>query len=330
MNAYHFVVSVMSVGVVLAAPIMMAGLGGLICIRAGVLNIGLEGLMLIGAFAGAAISAATGSAWLGIVGAAASGVVGGWIFGHLTVDRRANQVVVGLGLNILAAGLTGYMLRLYPPAGDESVVVAFQPELSFARGIPFFGEIIFSQTIPILIAYMLVPAVWFTLYRTNWGLAARGCGDDPASIDALGHDVLGLQRQAVVLGGVFAGVGGALLSLSYVNEFTEGMIGGRGYLALAAFIFGRWTPLGTAAASLVFAVGDAFQYQLQALQMKVPYQLMIALPYILAMIAMVFFAGGTRAPRAVAVPFVPDRYSKWTRRIAKTARSERTASSRGA
>lgn len=327
MVAYHFIVTVLTVGVVLAAPIMMAGLGGLICVRGGVLNIGLEGLMLIGAFAGAAMSAMSGSAWLGMASAATSGAIGGWVFAHLTVDRRANQVVVGLGFNIFAVGVTGYILRLYPPAGDESLVAAFHPAFTFAKRIPFFGEVIFSQPIPVLSAYLLVPVVWFVLYRTNWGLALRGCGDDPASVDALGHDVLRLQRQAVIWGGVFASLGGGLLSLCYVNEFTEGMTGGRGYLALAAFIFGRWTPVGTAAASLVFAIGDAFQYQLQALQIRAPYQLMIALPYILAIVAMILFAGSTRAPRAIGLPFVPDRHFKREWRFWREKQSGRTAAS---
>jgi len=307
MDPYTFIVSVLSVTVALAAPIMLAGLGGLVCIRSGVLNIGLEGHMLVGAFAATAVSAATGSAWLGMAAAAVSGIAGGWIFGLIAVDRRGNQVVVGLGINILAAGLTGYLLRVYPPAGDISQVVAFGPVLSSARRIPALGPIVFSQTLPILLSFLAVPAVWFALYRTNWGLAVRACGDDPASVDALGHDVLRLQRQAVIWGAILAGIGGGLLSLCYVNVFTEDMTGGRGYLALAAFIFGRWTPLGTAAASLVFAAGDAFQYQLQIFQLNVPYQLMIALPYVLALVAMVFFAGGTRAPRAVGLPFIPDR-----------------------
>lgn len=307
MDPYVFIISVLSVSLALAAPIILAALGGLICIRAGVLNIGLEGLMLIGAFTGAAVSAATGSAWLGILGAAASGVVGGWVFAYIAVNRRGNQVVVGLGVNILAAGLTGYLLRLYPPAGDISEVASFAPILGYLRSVPILGPLVFNQTAPVLLTFLIAPIVSLAIYRTNWGLAVRGCGDDPASVDALGHDVLRLQRQAVILGAALAGIGGSVLALCYVNVFTEEMTGGRGYLALAAFIFGRWTPLGTVAASIVFALGDALQYQLQILQFNVPYQLMIALPYVLAMIAMILFSGGVRAPRAVGVPFIPDR-----------------------
>lgn len=307
MDPYVFTISVLSVSLALAAPVILAALGGLICIRAGVLNIGLEGLMLLGAFTAAAVSAATGNAWLGILGAAVSGIVGGWIFAYIAVNRRGNQVVVGLGINILAVGLTGYLLRLYTPAGDISEVASFGPLLASARNVPILGPLVFAQTVPVLLTFMVAPVVSFAIYRTNWGLAVRGCGDDPASVDALGHDVLRLQRQAVIWGAMLAGIGGSILALCYVNVFTEEMTGGRGYLALAAFIFGRWTPLGTVVASTVFAIGDAFQYQLQIFQLNVPYQLMIALPYVLAMVAMVFFSGGTRAPRAVGLPFIPDR-----------------------
>jgi ABC-type uncharacterized transport system permease subunit len=307
MNAYSFIVSIMSVGVALTAPLLLAALGGLISIRAGVLNIGLEGLMLIGAFAACAASAASGNAWLGIVAAGIGGAMGGWIYAFIAVYRRGNQVVVGLGVNILAAGLTGYLLRLYPPAGDIARVVAFGPLVPSARAVPALGPIILAQTAPVLLAFLFVPAVSFLLYRTNWGLAARGCGDDPASVDALGHDVLRIQSQAVIGGAVLAAVGGSVLALCYVNVFTENMTGGRGFLALAAFIFGRWTPLGTLLACFVFAAGDALQYQLQILQFNVPYQAMIALPYVLAILAMVFFAGNVRAPRSVGLAFVPDR-----------------------
>jgi ABC-type uncharacterized transport system permease subunit len=310
MGPYTFVVSILSVSVALAAPLLLAALGGLISIRAGVLNIGLEGLMLLGAFVACAVSAATGSAWLGMLVAGVAGAIGGAIYAYIAVYRRGNQVVVGLGINILAAGLTGYVLRLYPPAGDISQVVSFGPLLASARSVPLVGPLIFSQTAPVLLTFLLVPLVSFLLYHTNWGLAVRGCGDEPVSVDALGHDVLKVQRQAVIWGAVLAAIGGSVLSLCYVNVFTEEMTGGRGFLALAAFIFGRWTPAGTLIACLIFAAGDALQYQLQVLQFNVPYQLMIALPYVLAMIAMIFFAGGTRSPRAVGLAFIPDRHSR--------------------
>jgi len=312
----------LGVGVSLAAPILLAALGGLLCIRAGILNIGLEGIMLIGAFAAAAVSSATQSAWLGLCAAMVSGLIGGWIFAFLSVDRGASQVVVGLGLNILAVGLTGYALQVYPPAGDGSLVASFQPVIASGRRAPVIGALVFSQSAPVLMAFLAVPVAWFAINRTNWGLAVRACGDDPASVDALGHDVLRLQRQAVVWGNLLAASGGAILSLSYIGVFTDGMTGGRGYLALAAFIFGRWTAFGTAAASLVFATADALQYQLQTLQAKVPYQLMIALPYLLALLAMMFSAGGGHAPRAVGVPFVPDRHSVWKWRIGRKRGSE--------
>ncbi len=310
MDLATFVVSIASVGLALAAPLLMAALGGLICIRAGVLNIGLEGLMLIGAFAACAASAETSNAWLGIVAAALAGAIGGWVFAYIAVDRRGNQIVVGLGINVLAAGLTGYLLRLYPAAGDVAQVVSFSALWPSARSIPVVGPLIFGQPLPVLLAFMVVPIVSYVLYRLNWGLAVRGCGDDPVSVDALGHNVLKVQRQAVIVGAVLASLGGALLSLCYVNVFTEQMTGGRGFLALAAFIFGRWTPLGTMLACLVFAVGDALQYQLQVFQLNIPYQIMIALPYVLALVAMVLFSGGIRAPRAIGVAFIPDRTSK--------------------
>lgn len=310
MDPIAFVVSIAAVTVALTAPLLMTALGGLVCIRAGILNIGLEGLMLIGAFVACAASAATGSGCLGLIAACVAGAIGGWTYAYIAVVRRGNQVVVGLGVNILAAGLTGYVLRLYPPAGDISEVVTFGPLLPSLRTVPVFGPIIFAQTAPILLSFLIVPVVSFFLYQTNWGLAVRGCGDAPASVDALGHNVIRIQNQAAVWGAVLAALGGGLLSLCYVDVFTEGMSGGRGFLALAAFIFGRWTPSGTLFACLIFAAGEALQYQLQIFQLAVPYQLMIALSYLLAMIAMIFFSGDVRAPRAVGVAFIPDRPSR--------------------
>jgi simple sugar transport system permease protein len=167
--------------------------------------------------------------------------------------------------------------------------------------------------------FLAVGAIWYLIYRTNWGLAVRGCGDDPQSVDALGLDVVRLRYQAAILGSVLASLGGAIISLSNLHVFVEGMTAGRGFLALAAYIFGKWSPLGTLGACLLFGITDAFQLHLQTLGIHAPYQLLIALPYLFALAALVGVVGRARAPRAVAIPFIPDRHAPrreaWYRKL---------------
>ena len=312
MLEFSFWIGVTAAGIALAAPILYPALGGLISERSGVLNIGLEGLMLFGAFSGAAVGAASGSPWVGFLAAIGVGAVLGLGFAYLTVTRAANQVVVGLGLNILALGATGYLLNRFPETGSPTDVPAFSRLFGGLADAVDVGRIV-NQTPPVLIGFVLVPLVWWALYRTNWGLAVRACGDHPQSVDALGLNVVRIRYEAVIAGGVLAAAGGAVLSMSNIHIFVEGITSGRGFLALAAYTFGKWRPSGTLAACVIFGVGDALQLRMQTLGFSAPFELMVAVPYILALLALVGLVGRSQAPKAVGIAFVPDR-SRPTRR----------------
>ena len=306
MLEFSFWIGVTGAGIALAAPILYPALGGLISERSGVLNIGLEGLMLFGAFCGAAVGATSGSPWIGFLAAIGVGAVLGLGFAYLTVSRAANQVVVGLGLNIVALGSTGYLLNRFPETGSPTEVPGFGRLFGGFADAVELGSIV-NQTPPVFLGFALVPVVWWALYRTNWGLALRACGDHPQSVDALGLNVVRIRYEAVVVGGMLAAAGGAVLSMSNIHIFVEGITSGRGFLALAAYTFGKWRPLGTLTACVLFGVGDALQLRMQTLGFSAPFELMVAVPYILALLALVGLVGRSQAPKAVAVAFVPDR-----------------------
>jgi simple sugar transport system permease protein len=306
MLEFGFWIGVTAAGIGLAAPVLYAGLGGLISERSGVLNIGLEGLMLFGAFGGAAIGVASGSAWVGFLSAPVIGAILGFGFAYLTISRAADQVVVGIGLNILALGATGYLLHRYPYTGNPNRVPGFDNLFGGFADAVSVGRLV-KHTAPELIVFFLVPIVWWVLYRTNWGLVLRACGDDPESVDALGLNVVRIRYQAVIIGAALAAAGGAVLSLAALHIFVEGMTAGRGFLALAAYIFGKWSPLGTLAAALLFGFGDALQLRLQTLGVAVPYELMVALPYFLGILALMGLVGRSQGPKAVGSAFIPDR-----------------------
>ena len=208
MLEFSFWIGVTGAGIALAAPILYPALGGLISERSGVLNIGLEGLMLFGAFCGAAVGATSGSPWIGFLAAIGVGAVLGLGFAYLTVSRAANQVVVGLGLNIVALGATGYLLNRFPKTGSPTDVPGFGRLFGRFADAVELGSIV-NQTAPVFLGFALVPVVWWALYRTNWGLALRACGDHPQSVDALGLNVVRIRYEAVVVGGMLAAAGGA-------------------------------------------------------------------------------------------------------------------------
>jgi general nucleoside transport system permease protein len=296
-----FLVSV----VTMATPIMLAALGELIVEKSGVVNIGIEGAMLAGAFAALAIAYFSGSTGLGLAGAVAAGVAINAIFAVLVVNLAVNQVVTGTAVSILALGLTGVLYRrLFGITGKSFMVapIAKIPLGPLAR-IPILGPALFDHNALVYLTVILVPVVWYAVERTRYGLRLRACGERPAAADALGLGVVAVRWQALLVSGALTGLAGAFLTLAYANTFVENISAGRGFVALSVVIVGRWNPWGLAAASILFGAAMALQFGFQALGTVVPYQLFLALPYVLTIVVLAALGGQAAAPSALGEPY---------------------------
>lgn len=300
MNAAFFV-ALLSAALRLSVPILFAALGGMFSERSGVVNIGLEGIMLTGAFAGVVGSYFTGSQWLGALVAMLSGIALAALFALITVKIQINQIVSGIAINLLAVGLTSFFFRaLFGITTTPITVNAFAPvSIPGLSSLPFVGEVLFSQTALVYIAFLLVPVSWFILYKTSWGLSIRTVGEHPTAADTVGIPVNRVRTLCVLASGALAGLGGAFLSLGQFNMFVDNMISGRGFIAVAAVIFGRWNPKGILIASLIFGVADALQIRLQTAGVEIPYQFLLMFPYLLTVVALTGIVGKTVAPKAL-------------------------------
>ena len=296
-----------------ATPLVLAALGGIFSERSGVTNIALEGIMLCGAFFAMLISHLCSQlglpplvcALLGAVGAMVFGILISMVHAVVSIRFRADQVVSGVAINILAVGLTGFLLqRIFNTSGNSPSVPALPamaiPGLS---KIPLLGEIFFNQPPIVYLAIIAVPIAAFVLFRTPLGLRMRAVGEHPKAADTVGVDVFRLRYLGVGLSGLLAGLGGAYLSIGQLNIFTEGMTNGRGYIALAAVIFGKWNPWGAAAACLLFGFADAIQIALQNAGVNIPSDFLLMLPYVLTIIALTGFIGRSNPPSAVGIPY---------------------------
>lgn len=276
------------------APIGLAAIGEVLVQRAGVINIGLEGSMLTAAFFWMLASLATHNPWIGLFAALLSGLVFTLIFGFFTIKLAADQVVVGTATNLLALGLTGSLFR--SRFGTTSQLIS-------VPRIPSWGG--FD---PLMILMLLsVPVVWFLLQKTGWGLAVRACGEYPKAADASGYSVNSIRFQALMIGGLFAGLAGAYLSLVIAGSFAENMTAGRGFVAIAMVTFGRWKPHFAFLAALLIGYAVSLQYKFQTYGSNIPYQLMIALPYVVALLVLVVVGKGSSAPGALAQPYRKDK-----------------------
>lgn len=273
-----------------STSILFAAFGVLIMQLAGVLNIGAEGMMLVGAFFGVLGSSITGNVWMGLLIAIIASGVTGILFGYCTITKKANQVVVGIAFNILATGVTTTMYRHLFGMDASSTKVA-----SFGRLGPF--------SILVYVGVLFVVLLTIFLYKTKYGLKIRGVGENPTAVDTFGLNVDAIRFRSVVAGAMLIGVGGAYLSLGQLSFFSEEMTTGRGYIALAAVIFGRYTPIGTWGAVLVFGVGEAMVYRLQAMGTSVPTQLILMIPYLLTVIMVAFFGQKGEGPASLGTPF---------------------------
>jgi simple sugar transport system permease protein len=284
--------------IALATPLLLAALGELLAERAGVLNIGLEGLVLTGAFAGMLGSYASGSASVGMLAAGGAALVLGAVFALWVVTLDVDQVVAGVAINLLALGTTGVLYRaLFGNTGSALTVATFAP-LAIAPDVALLAPL--RQPAPVYAAFALVPLIWMLLFRTPLGLRLRAAGEAPHAAESVGVNVVTLRWGAVLAGAVLAGTAGGYLSLAYSNTFVEGMSAGRGFIALAIVVFGRWRPLGIVAGALLFGAASAAQFQLQAAGVAVPYHLLLMLPYVLTLLVLAVASRAARGPAALA------------------------------
>jgi len=291
----------------IASPLIFAALGELICERAGVLNLGIEGIMVVGAFAGWLTVYLGGGLWFGVAVAMLSGMAFGLLHATLTVPFGLSQHVVGLGITLLATSLTYYCYRLaLPSVTSPPKIEAFQPyEVPFLSDIPLIGEAVFSQTPLTYLAFVMAVVVSVTLYRTPLGLAVRAAGENPASVAAQGLSVTGIRMGAVMVGSGLMAVGGAFLTMSAFNSFFFEMVNGRGWICIALVVFGSWKPGKTLLGAVLFAAFDALQIRVQQtpLGADIPYQIFLMAPYILSILALVIMSRRAQVPAALMVPF---------------------------
>ncbi|MFK7880368.1 ABC transporter permease [Roseobacter sp.] len=291
----------------IASPLIFATLGELICERAGVLNLGIEGIMVAGAFAGwMAVYSGTGL-WTGVAIAMAVGMLFGLLHATLTVPFGLSQHVVGLGITLLATSSTYYAYRLaLPEVISPPKIEAFQPyPIPGLAELPVIGPALFNQTPLTYAAFVLVALLSFTLYRTPLGLAVRAAGENPSAVAAQGLSVTGIRMGAVIVGSGFMAVGGAFLTMSAFDSFFFEMVNGRGWICIALVVFGAWRPGKALVGAVLFAAFDALQIRVQqtSLGAAVPYQVFLMAPYVLSIVALVLVSRRAEVPAALMVPF---------------------------
>lgn len=300
-----FIVNWLSAAIRIATPLIVVSIGMIYTERSGVLMIGAEGMMLAGTFVAVAGAAFTGSVVLGSVGAMLVGAVLAAIFAYITVNRRGDQVVTGFGINILALGLTNVLARSL--LADRFRVNTF-PTVSIGAldKIPIIGPLLSEQSVVVWITLIIVLISSWILYKTTWGLNIRAVGEHPRAVAAGGLSVFRWRYVGIIAGGIFAGLGGAVLALGNLGYFVPNMTAGRAFIVLAAMIVGKWKPIPTAIVCIMFGAADALQLRMQATGSLVPHQLLLMIPYVLTVAALAGFVGRTVEPKAYAKPYDPE------------------------
>lgn len=295
-----------------ATPLLLAALGEVVAQRAGVINIGIEGMMLIGALFGMVGSFYTAelsflAPWIGLLIAGLSGLATAVLFVFFAIKLRGDQIVVGTSVTLLAFGFTDVVYqRLFGKTGSPQSVEDFKEfDIPFLSQIPLLGDALFSHNIMVYLTFLIVPCVYFFLYHTQAGLRVRACGEHPKAISTVGANVSRLRTMSLLFAGIMAGMGGGYLSLADVPYFTPGMTAGRGFIALAIVIFGKWHPMKACGAALLFGLGFALEARFQASGWDIQYQWFSMLPFVLCLAVLAGFVGRTEAPLALGKPYDP-------------------------
>jgi ABC-type uncharacterized transport system permease subunit len=296
------IISVLATGIRLATPYLLAALGEMFTQRSGVYNLGVEGIMMMGAFAGFFTTLQLGNPLLGIVASLGVGALMGLLMALVSVTFKAEQGISGIGLYMFGWGLSGLLYRLYV-GGITSINGLQQVRIPLLSKIPFLGPILFDQNLLVYIALLLVPLSGFILYKTSWGLNVRAVGTKPEAADTLGVSVVRIRYQCLIVGSMLAGLAGAFLTIGQANMYADNITAGRGFIAIALVYFGRWNPWGILLGSLLFSMADSFQSMVQVLGINFPYELAVILPYVVTIIALAISFGRVWAPAALGKPF---------------------------
>ena len=289
----------------IATPLVFATLGELFAERAGILNLGIEGIMMLAAMAGFSTAYFSGSLWLGVAAAMATGTLAGLLMGLLTVSLGLSQHVSGIGVTLLCSGLSFYFYRLiFGQPSSIPKITAFAPlPIPGLSAIPVIGPVLFDHFFLVYLAFALVPLAAWVLRTTPWGLNLRTVGENPHAAFTAGVSVVRIRYQALVLSGALMGIAGAFLSMAQYNAYTFGVISGRGWVCIALVVFGQWNPWKSAAGALLFAFIDALQLRLQASTFNLPYEVFLMMPFVLTIVGMALVSRNAKAPAAPLIPF---------------------------
>ena len=287
-----------------SVPITLGALAGILCERSGVINIAIEGMLLAGAFTGA-VGASLTNLWIGTLVAMLTGVFLAWILGVFSIRYRVDQVIVGFAINFFALGITSFLtFRVLATNPDYNYLVPVMPiSVPLLSKIPFVGQIFFVQTIFVYFSFASVAFLTWALYRTRWGLRTRAAGEYPKAAGTLGVDVIKLRYRNLLAAGAMAGIGGAWWPIGTVGRFDQNITGGRGFIALAAVIFGRWHPVGAFSGALVFALAEAVRLKIGNFDTGIPSEFLQMAPYLVTLIVVAGFIGASRAPKAAGQPY---------------------------
>jgi general nucleoside transport system permease protein len=288
-------------------PIMLGALTGVVCSRSGVINVGIEGQLLLGAFTAAIVASVTGSLWLGLVCGALAGSLVAVLLAVFAIGYRVDQVVLGVVLNTLILGITGYLYDgLMVPYGNtlNSPPTFAAIKIPLLGDIPIIGPVFFDSTVFLYLTYLALAGVQVGLFSTRWGLRTRAIGEHPTAADTVGIPVIAMRYRNVIAAGLIAGVGGAFFTIGSVGSFSADMSSGEGYIALAAMIFGRYTPFGAIGAALLFGFTTQLQSILSTLNTPIQSNLLLMAPYIVTIVVLAGLVGKVRGPRAEGIPYV--------------------------
>lgn len=295
-------IGILASGVRLAAPYLYATIGETFGQRSGVLNLGVEGQMLLGAFFAFYVTLVTGSLWLGMLAAAGVGALMGLAMAFVTVNLQAEQGISGIGFYLFGLGLSDLLFQKL--VGTVKTIQGFPSvHIPVLSDLPVLGPVLFQHNVVVYAAYALVPLAWFVLNKTTIGLKIRSVGENPQAADSLGIRVAAVRYYTIIQGGVLSGIAGASLSIGLLNVFQQNMTSGMGFIAVALVYFGAWRPLGVLGGSLLFSMVNALQLWMQVLGVPIPSDLAVMMPYVLTILVLMATVSKVRAPSALAKPF---------------------------